>query len=118
MARVSNTVPNNVVGVHLQRVIWQMRDLGLPALQVYDPRDGGPIIALEGSHRLAAAHALDLPVRLIRKDLNDNIAHDFGDLKTPCSVQQVVEYLQQSEDREHRPVYTLREVSHGRHVAA
>lgn len=110
---ISIKAPNDIVGLHLQKVIREMREFGPPDLQVYDPQDGGPIIALEGSHRLAAAHALDSPVRLIRKDLSDRIAHDFGDLEVPCLVRQVVDYLQKSEDRGHRPIYTLREVSRG-----
>lgn len=91
-----------------------MGNLGPPTIQVYDPRDSGPLVALEGSHRLAAAHALDLPVYLVRRQLSDRVAHDFGDLQSPCAAERIVDYLRQSEERERRPVYSLREAARGR----
>lgn len=93
-----------------------MGDLGPPTIQVCDFRDGGPLVALEGSHRLAAAHALDLPVHLVRRQLSDRIAHDFRDLQSPCSAERIVDYLQRSEERVRRPVYSLREATRGRYV--
>ena len=45
-------------GYHLAEVIAEMRTLGAPSIRVVDC--GDYLMALEGSHRLAAAHALGL----------------------------------------------------------
>jgi hypothetical protein len=57
---VSATVvaPNKPVGLHLEAVQREMRTRGAPTIRAW--WDGEKWIALEGSHRLAAAHALDL----------------------------------------------------------
>lgn len=48
--------------------------------------------ALEGSHRLAAAHALGLTPVIEQMDLDDEIDHDFEDC-AGCAVRDVLEYL-------------------------
>lgn len=109
MSQVVVQAPNRTVGLHLSKVKWEMRSRGVPTIRVYDPGDGSPIIALEGSHRLVAAIELGLPVKLERLRLSDRIEHDF-DLDSPCSVGQIVAYLGGG------PTYTVRVATKGRRV--
>lgn len=64
----------------LSQVIKQMRSLGAPTIEVVDCGDF--YMALEGSHRLAAAHELGLaPVLVIRdqEEMIDVSAYDWYD---------------------------------------
>ena len=104
--------PNRVVDLHFSNVLWQMRDLGPPTIRVYDSGDGSPLLALEGSHRLASAVELGLPVELEFKSLRDRMAHDFYDLPSPCSVKQIVAYLCRPDfDEFLSPIYTVETVA-------
>jgi hypothetical protein len=82
--------PHPPIPKHLAEVIAEMRRLGSPTIRVYDAGDHD--VALEGSHRLAAAHTLGLPV--IRDVLGgaDEMDHDIEDVPTR-RVADVVEYL-------------------------
>ena len=50
-------------GGHLGDVAIEMKQVGAPTLRVMD--HGGRLCATEGSHRLAAAHALGLVPKLV-----------------------------------------------------
>lgn len=119
MGSIAIKAPNHPMTVsHLPNVIRDMRALGSPTIRVYDPGGGLPIIALEGSHRLAAAVELNVPVELVYMNLNDQIYHDFHPLKKPCSVAEILAYLQREFDNfdYSGPIYTVQIASKGRHL--
>lgn len=63
---------------HLGEVVGDMRRLGAPTIRVVDC--GDHYMALEGSHRLAAAHSLGLEPELIvygQGDVIDVTAYDW-----------------------------------------
>lgn len=58
---------------HLEAVKAYMAEHGAPTIKaVYDEANGS-WVALEGSHRLAAAHALGLPVEIDEVDYSDDL---------------------------------------------
>jgi hypothetical protein len=74
----------------LADVVTEMSTLGSPSIAAY--WDGEKYIALEGSHRIAAAAQLGLPVAIVEYDGDDEIEHDFDDV-TGTTVAAVLEYL-------------------------
>lgn len=113
MATATVKAPNRPIGFHLASVIREMRERGSPVIRVHNRRDGGPLLALEGSHRLAAAVELGLPVTLLHLKSNDLMVHDFENLKpNPCPVAKIVEYLEEDLTR---PVYTVNLLTRKRH---
>lgn len=66
---------NKTDKIHLAEVIEEMKVLGAPVIRVYD--NGDEIVALEGSHRLAAAAALDLTPVIVRMDEADKMETDL-----------------------------------------
>lgn len=94
---------NKTEASHLLEVIEEMKVLGAPVIRVYD--NGDEIIALEGSHRLAAAAALDLTPVIVRMDEADEMETDldiyddetgrpYGNRPAPVAV--IVDYILQS----------------------
>lgn len=80
---------------HLVEVIEEMKVLGAPVIRVYD--NGDEIVALEGSHRLAAAAALEMTTVIVRMDEDEEMETDldlydeetgrpYGCRPTPVSV--------------------------------
>lgn len=90
--------PNRANGLHLEKVRREMVELGSPTIRVWDGRGSGPLDAIEGSHRLAAASELGVPVKLKRVRPGDVVYHDFVDLVNPCPIEWVLEYLRQGGD--------------------
>lgn len=88
-----------------------MVELGSPTIRVCGDSDGS-LDAIEGSHRLAAASELDVPVKLKRVRLGDVVHHDFADLVNPCPVEWVLEYLRQGGD-ERGPILEVRVAAGG-----
>lgn len=89
--------------IHLAEVIEEMKALGAPVIRVYD--NGDEIVALEGSHRLAAAAALDPTPVIVRVNEADEMETDldiyddetgrpYGCRPVPVSV--IVDYILQS----------------------
>lgn len=74
-------------------VAEEMRVLGPPTIRAW--WDGEKWIALEGSHRLAAASQLRMTPEIEELDLGDEIDHDFSDVLSR-SVSDVLEYLSDS----------------------
>jgi hypothetical protein len=74
----------------LEKVKAEMLQLGAPAIQVVEC--GDCYIALEGSHRLAAAHELGLTPRLIIKDQHDIVDVRVYDWYEPANWSGI-EYL-------------------------
>ena len=56
---------NSTDDAHLAGVIETMRSLGSPTIRCIADPVNGIILALEGSHRIAAAAALDLPINVV-----------------------------------------------------
>ncbi len=75
---------------HLAEVIEEMRTLGAPRIRAW--WNGDAWIALEGSHRLAAAHTLGLTPKIEAMDEDDEIEHDFHDIDGD-RVEEVIAYL-------------------------
>lgn len=88
---------------HYREVLGQMRSLGSPVIRAISSPYGW--LAIEGSHRLAAAQELGLPVRI--KDVGGQqvLRHDLQDLVSPCSSLELQEYLLQGLDS--APEYCL-----------
>ncbi|HQU16636.1 MAG TPA: hypothetical protein PLO69_11115 [Gammaproteobacteria bacterium] len=64
---------------HLAHVTEQMRALGSPTIRAIRDEAQGVIVALEGSHRLAAAKALGLTPRFVMLTDDDMIScEDIG----------------------------------------
>lgn len=83
--------PNKPVRLHLEAVQRAMSERGAPTIRAW--WDGEKWIALEGSHRLAAAHALDLTPDIEAMDLDETMDHDFQDIEPNATVQVLVDYL-------------------------
>ena len=62
---------NDTDADHLSAVTNDMRTLGAPAIRCIRDDVQGVILALEGSHRLAAAKALDLEPNFVFLDENE-----------------------------------------------
>lgn len=87
--------PNKPVGLHLEAVRREMEARGAPTIRAW--WDGQAWIALEGSHRLAAAHALRLTPVLVAMQLDDVLDdHDFQDVAPHATVRTLVAYLTDS----------------------
>lgn len=74
----------------LAEVIAQMETLGAPTIAAH--YDGEKYIALEGSHRIAAAVKLGLPITIVEYDEDEEIEHDFDDVQSQL-VEDVLAYL-------------------------
>lgn len=61
----------------LQEVIAEMRRLGSPTIRAVDC--GDYLMALQGTHRIAAAAALDMPLNLILLEQGDFVEADSLD---------------------------------------
>ena len=73
---------NHTTATHLAAVTAEMETLGAPTIRVVDC--GDHYMALEGSHRLAAAHALGLEPTLEIYDQDDIIEIDGYDWFEAC----------------------------------
>jgi hypothetical protein len=82
--------PNGPERHHIVGVLAEMRERGAPVIRAW--WNGDAWIALEGSHRLAAAHELGLTPEIVPMAEHERIDHDFEDL-ADFSVRAVVEYL-------------------------
>ena len=77
---------------HLKEVIVEMREAGAPEIRAY--YTGEMYIALEGSHRLAAAWELGLEPTIIEMDEDDEMDHDLEDLNsTRATVAEIMDCL-------------------------
>lgn len=74
----------------LAEVIAEMREQGVPTIRAWWAGDHWR--ALEGSHRIAAAHVLGLTPIIEQMELDDEIEHDFEDVPGR-TVRDVLEYL-------------------------
>ena len=64
---------------HLESVMAKMRTLGAPEIRGVWSEAWGIWVALEGSHRLRAAHALGLTPKMIEVDYDDDTTtEDLG----------------------------------------
>lgn len=75
---------------HLEDVRERMAELGPPRIHAY--YDTEIYWALEGSHRVAAAHDLGLRPELVLMDPEDEIEHDFEDVPGR-TVADLLDYL-------------------------
>lgn len=62
---------------HLEHVIEQMRSLGVPKIKAVWIEDMGLYVALEGTHRIAAAKALGLTPEIIDMPYSHEIVPDI-----------------------------------------
>jgi hypothetical protein len=91
-ASVIIVAPNKPVGLHLDAVQREMATRGAPTIRAW--WDGEKWIALEGSHRLAAAHMLGLTPDIVARGLDDVLDdHDFQDVEQNATVQTLLAYL-------------------------
>jgi hypothetical protein len=75
---------------HIVDVLAEMGQLGAPTIRAYWAGDHW--LALEGSHRLAAAYGSGLTPIVIEMNEDDEIDHDFVDVRGR-RVGDVLEYL-------------------------
>lgn len=87
--------PHEPDGSKLGLVSYRMSKLGPPTIKAWWDRRLLAFIALEGSHRLAAAAALKVPVTILKVVLEDMVCHDFQDLYPPGPerVGNMVDYI-------------------------
>lgn len=70
---------NEADAAHLAEVVAEMQVLGAPVLRCIRDEAQGIVLALEGSHRLAAAHQLGLtPVLQMIGDDDELLCSDIG----------------------------------------
>lgn len=75
----------------LAAVMADMEALGAPTIRAC--WQGDHWCALEGSHRVAAARLLGLPVVILEMDEDDDFGdHDIQDLPETCTVRDVLLY--------------------------
>lgn len=82
--------PHETDPAKLAEVVAQMETFGAPSIMAH--YDGEKYIALEGSHRIAAAAQLGLAVVIIECGEDEEIEHDFDDVQSAL-VTDVLEYL-------------------------
>lgn len=95
---------NEVDIYHLQEVMQSAKEIGFVTINVFD--SGDSYIALNGSHRLEAAAALQLPVILECMNEDDVMEHDIDglavhlyneldldELTTTASVAQILGFI-------------------------
>lgn len=84
--------PHGTNREHLEEVKNQMVTLGAPQIRVF--YTGEAYIAIEGSHRIAAAYELGITPDFIEVEETDEISdHDMQDLDDTCTVADILEYL-------------------------
>ena len=85
-------VPNATDREHLEEVKAQMETIGAPSIRVY--YTGEAYIAIEGSHRVAAAYELSITPDFIEVEESDEISdHDLQELSDVVKVAEILEYL-------------------------
>lgn len=82
--------------VHLAVVTEEMRVLGPPTLRAL--WTGDHWLAIEGSHRLAAAHKLGLAPIIKEVTSEEVVEHDVPDLNNPAKVSEILETPQWGPD--------------------
>lgn len=92
MSRQTIYAINAPINSHLDMVVAEMALLGAPVVRAVNCGDFWA--AIEGSHRIAAAHKLGLPV-FVREVGEDTVIedHDIEDLAASCTVATIMEYM-------------------------
>jgi hypothetical protein len=77
---------------HLAAVVSEMQTLGAPVLRAAWSGGHGCWYALEGCHRLRAAHKLGLMPLIVEVDEDDEISEDTGyDLQDPMTAGEIID---------------------------
>ena len=71
-----------------------MREHGAPAIRAVYSAEYECWLAIEGSHRLAAAESLGLAPEITDLQWSDTIEHDFQDYDSPCAAEDLREFLE------------------------
>lgn len=79
---------------HYKRVLAYMQEHGAPAIRAVYSSEYDCWLAMEGSHRLAAAEALGLTPEIITVQWSDTIQHDLQDFDSPCAVEDLRGFLE------------------------
>jgi hypothetical protein len=87
---VTMYAPHEPDPAHLADVVESMRALGSPEIRALWIGDAW--VALEGSHRVAAAAELGVPVVVVPVSEDDEIEHDLGDVHSR-RVADLAEYV-------------------------
>jgi hypothetical protein len=83
---------------HYKQVLAAMRQLGSPAIRaIWHGAYGW--LAIEGSHRIAAARELGLPVAIVDVAGETTIEHDLQDIESPCSAEALEAFLVEGIDQ-------------------
>lgn len=92
MSRQTIYAINAPINSHLDMVVTEMALLGAPVVRAVNCGDFW--VAIEGSHRIAAAHKLGLPVMVAEVQESDEIdSHDLEDLPLGCTASEIMEYM-------------------------
>jgi hypothetical protein len=79
---------------HYKRVYAYMLEHGTPAIRAVYSEEYECWLAVEGSHRLAAAESLGITPEIIAVQWSDTIEHDLQDFCSPCKVEDLRRYLE------------------------
>ena len=91
MTIITQHTPNNE---KLNTIIEKMKVLGVPIIKAF--RDScGQILSLEGSHRIAAAHALGLVPKIEFLALDDDVTDVQDYVNWPASGDTVAEIFEE-----------------------
>lgn len=84
---------------HLEAVKAEMKVLGAPTIKAVWSDCYGAWVALEGCHRIRAAHALDLTPEIEEVEYSDEVTmHDMGlDCQDDYTIARIVDDAWQSE---------------------
>jgi hypothetical protein len=97
---MSNTItivaPHETFPAKLAAVKAEMEKLGPPTIRAFF--NGEIWLAVEGSHRIAAAAELGIPVEIDPMKWDDEITHDMEDVSEQ-TVSAVLEYLEMTGPR-------------------
>lgn len=96
--------PNAADPVHLAEVMAEMRGLGSPRVRAV-AHPGGGWMALEGSHRLAAAVSLGKPVQLIPVGLDERLQE--GEIWDSVTLEPLLMPAREYILRDAGPVYRI-----------
>lgn len=84
-------VPNKIDDRY-ETVKQQILTMGAPQIRAY--WSGDAWLAIEGSHRVAAAHELGIEPVIVEVSLDDSITdHDLDELPDEVSVEEILAYL-------------------------
>jgi hypothetical protein len=88
-------MPNKTFENHLKKVKEDMKEMGSPIIKCIEIDCA--LYALEGSHRITAAHELSVNIQVELMSENEMMEHDFQDIESPALISDLFQFLNESE---------------------